>query len=164
MKSLYLIRHAKSSKEDPTLRDFDRPLSERGIHEAAFMAALLKFKHVQPDLIISSPAIRAISTAKNFAKALKFPEDNIQLENSIYEAEPSDLYEIIHQISDQFETVLMFGHNPSLSVFADAYWKESSVNIPTCGIVCFKLASEQWIKFNPDHVTLVKSWSPTDFS
>lgn len=162
MKTLYLIRHAKSSKEDATLRDFDRPLNNRGHNDAEFMAAHLKFLNVQPDLIICSPAKRTLSTAEQFALALQYPLGKIQQELSIYEATPSELYEVIHQIGDSNKIVLLIGHNPSISLFTNGYTKEISTLVPTCSVVHFKSEAETWSKFNPENATFVNLVNPSD--
>ncbi|MFZ4543128.1 MAG: SixA phosphatase family protein [Saprospiraceae bacterium] len=165
MKSLYLIRHAKSSKDDPSLRDFDRPLNEKGHDDAAYMAAYMKFHHVQPDLIISSPAKRAISTCEYFATALNYPLDKIQHEMAVYDASATDLYDVIHAIDNQYQTVLIFGHNPSVSIFTDGYTPELTNILPTCSIVSFVSKSPaDWKKFNPDHAKFANLWSPKDFA
>ena len=86
MKKLYLARHAKSSWKNPDLDDYDRPLNKRGIRDAPFIGKKLKEKNILPDLIISSPAIRAITTAKELAAQMGYPEENIILDENIYEA------------------------------------------------------------------------------
>lgn len=160
MKHLYLIRHAKSSWDSKTLSDFDRPLNERGNLTAPLMAELLKNQGVQPDLLISSPAKRAISTCNYFADILNYPLEKIQQELTIYEAVVDDLYKIIHSIDEKFNTVLMFGHNPSISYFIDQYINDYLPEVPTCGISILNLKVENWKDFNPSNVDFVSLLEP----
>ncbi len=116
MKRLYLIRHAKSSWDDPSLDDFDRPLSKRGKHDAPLMGKLLKQKNIIPDLILSSPAKRAKKTAKKIAKELG--KANIVYLDELYDASSQDLLADIKKISDTYTTVFLIAHNPRLNMLA----------------------------------------------
>ena len=144
MKSLYFIRHAKSSWDDSSLADIDRPLNKRGMRDAPFMAQLLKGKGVQPDLIISSPANRAFITASHFAKALDIAVDDIQVEERIYEAWPDDVMEIVRALPKKHRTVLVFGHNPTFTSIANLFAEDYIVNVPTCGIVHLESSASEW--------------------
>src|SRR5687767_8864433 len=152
MKTLYIIRHAKSSWDDQEIRDFDRPLNERGKRDAPRMARRLKEKSVTPDLMLSSPAKRALSTCKRIAEVLKYPEDNIQTDKDLYHASTDGILRIIKSIDDKHNVLLLFGHNPGLTDFVNDFMetkKNFIDNIPTCGIVCFKIHSDSWkdVKF-----------------
>jgi len=146
MKQLFLIRHAKSSWDNPAQTDFERTLNERGINDAPKMAALLKSKIKNTDFIISSPAVRAFTTAKVFAKHLNYPESKIFSDARIYEASTKHLTEVVLQISDDFETVLLFGHNPGLTNFANYLSAKAIEDMPTCAIVGLELEIEAWSK------------------
>lgn len=160
MKHLYLIRHAKSSWDFQTLSDFDRPLNERGNATASLMADLLKNQGITVDLLISSPAKRAISTCHYFADVFDYPHKKIQQEITIYEAVPDDLFKIIHAIDNQYNTVLMFGHNPTISYFLDQFINDYLPEIPTCAVSIFKLKTENWKDFNPSNVDFVSLLEP----
>jgi phosphohistidine phosphatase len=160
MKHLYLIRHAKSSWDNQTLSDFDRPLNDRGNATAPLMADLLKSQGIKPDLLITSPANRAISTCKFFADAFAYPHELIQQESTIYEAVPDDLYKIIHAIDNRYKTVMLFGHNPTISYFLDQYINDYLPEVPTCGVSIFKLNVENWKDFNPTNVKFVSLLEP----
>ncbi|MCI5081007.1 MAG: histidine phosphatase family protein [Saprospiraceae bacterium] len=147
MKSLYLIRHAKSSWENPTLKDFDRPLNPRGQRDAPFMAKLLKGKCPELDLIVSSPAKRAYTTASIFADAYHIPLDAIQLEKKIYDAYPEDILEIVNELPKNVKTVLVFGHNPTFTTLANLFSDDYLSNLPTCGIVRIDAEIEDWAAF-----------------
>src|SRR6187549_3048441 len=135
MKHLILVRHAKSSWKDSQLDDHDRPLAKRGEHDAPFMAKIFREKKMEPDLIVSSTAVRALTTAKEFAKKLDYKKEKILRLSEIYLAELDDLMEYVKGIDDDFKTVMLFGHNPSFTWFANYLTNGSIENIPTCGIV-----------------------------
>ncbi|MCO4291409.1 histidine phosphatase family protein [Solitalea sp. MAHUQ-68] len=144
MKTLYLIRHAKSDKSISNVSDFDRPLNERGIKDAPSMGKILAKKITQPELIISSPALRAITTAKLFAEQLDYPEERIRLCNEIYEASVSTLLKLVNELGDETSIVIMFGHNPGLTDFFNYLTDNDLLNLPTCGIVKIDFDLESW--------------------
>ena|SRR5688572_28437084 len=146
MKSLYIIRHAKSSWSDPTESDFDRGLNERGKRDAPRMAKRLKEKEIYPYLMLSSPAKRAFSTAKRLAEVLNYSKKNIKTEEKLYHADEDTILSVIHNIKDKHNIVLLFGHNPGLTDFVNTLAAEeiNIDNVPTCGIVAFNLFVESW--------------------
>lgn len=144
MKKLFLIRHAKSSWDEEGLTDFERPLNKRGKRDAPFMASLLNKEKIKPDLIISSPANRAISTAQIFAEELDYPSEKILIEKIIYLSGIKQLEEIVQSIPDSNKTVLIFGHNPSLTYYANHLGNKFIDNIPTCGIVGLEPGDKSW--------------------
>ncbi|MBL7858657.1 MAG: histidine phosphatase family protein [Cyclobacteriaceae bacterium] len=148
MKTLYLVRHAKSSWADPDQADFERPLNERGKRDAPRMAKRLKEKEIHPDLIFSSPAKRALSTSKRMAKILKYPKDGIKTDQKLYHASDDTLLSMIQNLKDKFECVVIVGHNPGLTDFVNSFLSEELDidNIPTCGVVAFKLEIDAWSK------------------
>ena len=144
MKKLYLIRHAKSSWKDLFVDDFDRPLNKRGKKDAPLMGKRLKEKGIKPDLIISSPALRAKTTAQVIAKELGFKE--IVYDEKIYEAEEETLYEIVKNLDSRYKTVFLVGHNPGLNMLAEKLVGLND-NIPTCGVVEIDLDARRLISF-----------------
>lgn len=146
MKTLILIRHAKSSWNDPALDDFDRPLNERGKRDAPRMGKRLKEKRITPDLMLSSPARRAFSTAKKIAKVLKYKKDNIKTERRLYHADEEIILDVIKSVKDKHQVVLVFGHNPGLTEFVNTLQDtgEEIDNIPTCGIAAFQININSW--------------------
>ena len=134
MKTLYLIRHAKSSWKLSNLSDFDRPLKKRGISDAPLMGSVLKQKGVKPDLMVSSPANRAISTAKLVAKELGYPQMEIEQNKGIYHAYITDLLKIVQSIDDKHNTVCLFGHNPGFTDLANFLTGTTIFNVPTSGV------------------------------
>lgn len=143
MKKLFLIRHAKSSWDEPNLSDHERPLSERGKKDAPLMSSILKVKNILPDFIICSTANRAAETANIFAQTLDFKK-TINYDSRIYEATTQNLLEVVSEIDDYFNSVFLFGHNPGLSNFANFICKTSVQNMPTACIVGFELPINKW--------------------
>jgi phosphohistidine phosphatase len=146
MKYLYLIRHAKSSWDNPNQTDFERTLNERGEKDAPMMARLLKSKNILPDLIISSPATRAFTTAEIFAAHLNYISDSIKSDARIYEASTKNLADVIHEVDDNFNTVFLFGHNPGISNFANMISNQHVPDFPTCAVAGFELNIDEWSK------------------
>lgn len=146
MKRLYLIRHAKSSWKNPGLADRDRALNKRGKRDAPFMGNRLKKYNVKPDLIISSPAKRALKTAKIISKEIDFPIKNIVTVESLYGADMLGLVTELQNIDDAFNHVMLFGHNPELTELAEYLTNYRIVNIPTCGIFCMDFNINSWIE------------------
>lgn len=148
MKTLYLIRHAKSSWDDPELGDFERPLNKRGKKDAPNMAKRIKEKRVTPDLMISSPATRAYDTCKEFAKVLDYDKDKIKTDKRLYHANEDQILVVIRDFKDRErddeDVVLLFGHNPGLTEFANLLLNENIDNIPTCGVVEAQLDINRW--------------------
>jgi len=145
MKILYLVRHAKSSWKHPELSDIERPLNKRGKRDAPFIGNQLKEKGVKPDILISSSAVRARKTAEVIAKIIDYPKSKILIDKNIYEASSSELVSIIQGFDDKYDSVMMFGHNPGLTM-VNNYLTDSYIdNIPTCGVVGIRLNSS-WEK------------------
>jgi phosphohistidine phosphatase len=158
-KILYLIRHAKSDWENPLLRDFDRPLSERGLRIAPQMANLLHNKVNEIDAFVSSPAERAFRTATYFAAKFGCEAKDILLEAAIYEASVSTLLHIVRNFDEKYNTICLFGHNPGFTDFANVFGSNFIFNIPTCGII--KIVGKSWQEFMPESGAQVTAqWFP----
>jgi phosphohistidine phosphatase len=146
MKTLYLVRHAKSDKSADSPEDFDRPLNSRGYAEAHKMSLLLKKKNTVPDLIISSPAIRAISTALIFCRNLNYDPKFLSLDKLLYETSAKEYLKCIANIEKQHNTVLLFGHNPMISETAMSLSPDVTEEFQTCGIAGIA-ATNDWSAF-----------------
>ncbi len=138
MKTLYLVRHAKSSWKDKSIIDFDRPLNKRGLHDAPLIGSMLRSKKIDLELIISSPAKRAKETAKILANELVF-KGNILFDEEIYEASLDQLISKIKNLDENLNKVMLIGHNPELTNLANYLSKEFITNIPTCGVVALTI-------------------------
>lgn len=145
MKTLYVIRHAKSSWDDMTIDDFDRPLNDRGKTDAPRMGKRLKEKNIYPGLLLSSPAKRALSTAKRISEALGYSKENIKTDRALYHAGSTQIFSVIKLLPDKFDTVMIFGHNPGLTDFVNDVGRSIDIdNIPTCGVVAFEFNIDSW--------------------
>jgi phosphohistidine phosphatase len=144
MKQLLIIRHAKSDWGDFKITDFDRPLNKRGLKNAPEMAQRLLDKGIIPQLLVSSPAKRAITTAKYFAETLGFSKKEIQEEPAIYEATTSTLLRTINNLDNKYDFIALFGHNPGLTDLAIKLSNFDVANIPTCGMVLIEFPFDDW--------------------
>lgn len=144
MKILYLIRHAKSSWDNQDQTDFERPLNKRGEHDAPLMANILNKKKVEPDLIISSPAKRAFSTALIFAEKLDYNLNSVKTDDRIYEAGMRELMTLVREIDNRNKTVMIFGHNPGLTSFTNLLGDKFIPGMPTCSIVGLEFDATKW--------------------
>ncbi len=144
MKIILLARHAKSSWKYPELEDYDRSLNKRGKRDAPFMGKILEQKYIMPDLIVSSHALRAKLTAEAYAESLGFPIENIILDEELYMAELSGITRLIFSLENSVETVLLVGHNPGLTTFANFIVGSKIDNIPTCGILGVVFSFNDW--------------------
>jgi phosphohistidine phosphatase len=143
MKTLYLARHAKSYWKDQSIPDFDRPLNSRGKRDAPFMGEVLKDKKVKPDLIISSPAKRTKKTAIEIASKIGYSEKKILYNEELYEASSNTIIKVLNKIDEKYNSVMIFAHNPGLTLLNNYISNNYIENIPTCGIVALQL-DKKW--------------------
>ncbi|WP_076792688.1 histidine phosphatase family protein [Chlorobium sp. KB01] len=144
MKTICLVRHAKSNWADAQTGDFDRSLNSRGEHTASLMAAMLKAMGVAADLVISSPANRAISTAELFCEILDYPKEKIVRRMEIYEGRADQILAIIQEMAESIETAVIFGHNPTITEFANLLSAAHMESMETCGMVRIDLEIAMW--------------------
>jgi len=148
MKTLLLVRHAKSDWGSGEFSDFERPLNNRGLHDAPFMAKIIHDKNIIPELIISSPAARALTTAKLFAVEFNYPIESIMKNNTIYNGSTKQLFDIINQTDDAVNTLMFFGHNPDITNLCCLLSGNIFDNIPTTGVVCIDFDITKWRQAN----------------
>jgi phosphohistidine phosphatase len=161
MKKLLLMRHAKSSWDDTNIPDHERPLKKKGRKDAERMGKMLKSKELEPDLIISSTALRAKQTAEIVAESCKCKKEIIFLD-SLYMAEPSDILHAIEKNAKDKKTILVIGHNPGLEAFLQiANGKVES--LPTASIAYLTASVDSWNKLDKgENIKLKKLWRPKD--
>ena len=150
MKTLFLIRHAKSDWGDPTLEDSKRGLNKRGKRNIPIMAKALREKKIKPDLIISSSAKRAKLTAKGLAKELGYDKKILFLKG-LYFCEPSTWFDVIRDIDDKYENIFIVGHNPEITEVTNMLIDDYIDNVPTLGIIGFKVSVKKWKKFEREN-------------
>jgi len=142
-RTLFLVRHAKSSWDDVALPDKERPLADRGKHDAPMMGKRLAKCKVKPDLIVSSPARRALSTAEIFANELDYKAKDIVVDARLYATEAETLLGVIGELSDKLKCVMLFGHNPEFTDLAHRLSSEVTL-MPTCAVAEFTFESKSW--------------------
>lgn len=145
MKTLYLVRHAKSSWAAESQPDIDRPLNERGYADAHAVSKHLHKIIGRPDVIISSPAIRAMSTALIFAGNLRYSKDDILIRTMLYESSKTEYLECLHAIDDGFSSAMVFGHNPVISETAEYLIPRHNEDMPTCCVISVEFLANSWV-------------------
>ncbi|HEY2976450.1 MAG TPA: histidine phosphatase family protein [Burkholderiaceae bacterium] len=143
MKTLFLVRHAKSSWDNPALADHDRPLNARGLRDVVTMGQRLVQRGVKPDALLSSPATRALTTAEHLAKALGIKRKEIVVIDRLYDAAPEDLLSVIQGLGDKPDRVMLVAHNPGLTELAHHLASEIT-EMPTCAIAELAFAVASW--------------------
>jgi len=144
MKTLVLIRHAKSSWKFPELKDVERPLKKRGLKEAPLMGNVLKDLPITPDCILSSPAVRALTTAQLIAGEYGMDASKVMTLPGLYMEPASKLLEAIHTIGNEYNVVFFVGHNPGLHDLAVSLSGENIENLPTGGAFGLEFHCETW--------------------
>ena len=142
MKTLLLLRHAKSSWEDPGLDDFDRPLNERGVKDAKLTGKFARRQMVKPDLVLSSPATRAKNTAELFVAAAGL-KNTLAYDERIYEASARRLLQLLSEFDDAYESVLLIGHNPGFEELFELL-TGATKKVPTASLTCIDLNIDKW--------------------
>ena len=143
MKTLFLVRHAKSSRDEPSLPDTQRPLSARGRHDAPRMGRRLHERGVELDLMVSSPALRALATAKIIARQLHYKRRLIAVDDRLYPGAARELLEVIRGLDESLGRVMLVGHNPGLSELAHRF-ASAIADLPTCAIAEFTFDAGSW--------------------
>jgi phosphohistidine phosphatase len=161
-RTLYLVRHAKSSWLDPQLADFERPLNDRGLRNAPFMGEIMREHKLIPSVIVSSPAARARHTAELVKKGGNFDAEII-FEPKIYEASTNTLREVISNFADSYEKVMLVGHNPGMEGFV-RFVSGSSETMPTASVAVVDLELNSWIDLEAECCTLRHIYRPKELT
>src|SRR4029079_99886 len=146
-KILLLVRHAKSSWDDPSLSDLDRPLNERGKKDAPEIAKRLNGRKIRIDAFVSSPAKRARQTCKYFTKEFDPKKKNVVREPKLYEAGEQSFYEVIEAFKNKWDSVAIFSHNPGITSFANSLTESHIDVMPTCSVFAVKINADKWEDF-----------------
>jgi phosphohistidine phosphatase len=157
MKTLYIFRHAKSSWEDTSLRDHDRPLAKKGVVKTRKIMKFLKQQVKSPDLLLSSTALRAKKTAELVAESFSYPAEKIELSKALYHADSDEIFNVLYSISNEINSVMIFGHNPGFTYFVNQFLRPTIENLPTSGVVCIDFIADKWETINQSefHVNFV---------
>ncbi|MBS1509268.1 MAG: histidine phosphatase family protein [Bacteroidetes bacterium] len=147
MKTLLIIRHAKSDQSFWG-NDFERPLNDRGKRDAPEMAKRVMVRNINPDVLVSSPALRAKKTAMLFAEAMKKDPEAIVYISSLYHAPSREFYEVIKLLNNAHHTVALFSHNPGITYFVNELVNDVTIDdMPTCGIFAIGVHANSWKDF-----------------
>lgn len=144
MKTLYLVRHAKSSWNNSNLSDHARPLNDRGERDAPGMGKRLRKRKPQPTIIISSSAVRAETTATLLAEAIGYPTSDITIDERLYGAEAKDVVSIIHELDNAIDCAMLIGHNPTFTDLINVLSGSQIDNMPTCGMAVLRFPANTW--------------------
>ena len=145
MKRLTLVRHAKSDWSLPGQNDWDRPLNRRGQRDAPEMARRLRSRRLKPDLILASPAVRALTTATVMARELKVPAAQVLQDERLYLAAPPDMLAVIRELGGTARHLMVFGHNPGVTDCANRLSAGDQIdNLPTCGVFTATFDIQAW--------------------
>lgn len=155
MKTLLVVRHAKSSWANSGLSDFDRPLNDRGKEDAPKMAKRLLDKKIKIDCFVSSPAKRAQKTAKLFMKELAAKKEQLILAPILYEASVTNFYKAVESFDDNWDSVALFSHNPGITDFVNGLTGHSIDNMSTCGIFAVSVDIKKWKYFKESDKNLL---------
>ncbi|MCE2495091.1 MAG: histidine phosphatase family protein [Flavobacteriales bacterium] len=148
MKKLFVVRHAKSSWKMAEVADVDRPLKGRGVRDAYNTAEWLAEQGDMPEVLISSPATRALHTALIFAQRMNIPFSDIIIKESIYGADTKHLRQIVASINNEYSSVMIFGHNPTITHFVNHCIEHHIDHVPTTGVACLKFDVTSWAQID----------------
>lgn len=163
MKTLILIRHAKSDWSNPFLADFDRGLNVRGLRDAPMMGKILSRRAIHPDLILSSPARRAQMTAAAIGCELSYSEDAIVYDPALYACDVETIIKRIQNVSEDVDILIVFGHNPELTECLNFLGNVQIENIPTCGAATLRLKEKSWKKIGMHSAELLFFDTPKQY-
>ncbi|WOC39707.1 histidine phosphatase family protein [Polaribacter sp. HL-MS24] len=144
MKTLYIVRHAKSSWEYNGIEDIDRPLSKRGIKDAHLISKFLSEHIDKPDVFISSSANRALHTAVIFCDNLKYPLSNLYIRKQLYSFSDGYLVKTVHALDDNFDAAIIFSHDHGINTFVNKFGNKPIAHVPTCGVIGIQFEEKHW--------------------
>lgn len=152
IKTLYIMRHAKASWDYPELPDYDRPLTESGMINSKKIATELQNRNVSVELIICSYAKRSHDTARIIATGINYPVEQIEVCNDIYEGDTDDFFKLIFQVNDDITSLMIVGHNPTVTQFVNLFVKTRIDILPTSGLFSLNFETENWLDITKSRV------------
>jgi len=160
MKTLYVVRHAKSSWDDSSTPDFERPLNNRGVKDAPKMGQFLAARGIKPDCIVTSTALRARTTAELMAREMGISMVELVLEDGLYEASVSEVLDVVRSFDDSWASAMIFGHNPTFTSFVNTLTQSNIGNVPTCGVAQSRAQADRWTDVGRSPASLVEFFLP----
>jgi|UniRef100_UPI00404866D5 phosphohistidine phosphatase len=156
MKTLYIVRHAKSSWEYNSIEDIDRPLKERGILDAHLMSNFLAETIKKPDVFVSSSANRALHTATIFCHNFGYPLSNLYIKKQLYSFSDGYLVKTIKALDDNFDSAIIFSHDHGINTFVNKYGDKPIAHVPTCGIIGIQFDMKHWKSIKQGKTVLIE--------
>jgi len=144
MKTIYIVRHAKSSWEYEGIKDIDRPLKKRGINDAYLIAKVLDKNIAKPDTFISSCANRALHTGIIFCNVMEFPMANLKISKSLYSFSDGYLVKTIKALDDAYNSAIVFSHDHGINTFVNTFGNKAISHVPTCGVIGIQFDTKHW--------------------
>ena len=161
MKTLFLLRHAKAGNEEPSLPDLRRPLTDQGFHDARLVSEALRQHDLIPEIIVSSDAVRAYTTAFVFVATFEKISGDIVLEHSLYESTVQDYLKVINSIDESFSSCMIVGHNNTISMVVTELLRLNHEGLKTSGVVVITSPAEKWVEFDNHPCKLVLDIDPS---
>ncbi|CAM1368075.1 SixA phosphatase family protein [Tenacibaculum soleae] len=156
MKTLYIVRHAKSSWKYEGVDDIDRPLKERGIKDAHFLSKHLSKKIKRPDVFLSSSANRALHTAVIFCENFKYPLSNLQIKKQLYSFSDGYLVKTVKALDDSFDSAIVFSHDHGINSFVNKFGNKPIAHVTTCGVIGIQFKDKHWKDIKKGNTTLIE--------
>jgi len=156
MKTLYIVRHAKSSWEYDGVQDIDRPLKKRGIKDAYLISKVLASKVDCPNVFISSCANRALHTAMIFSYTFNFPLANMKISKSLYSFSDGYLIKTVKALDDGFNSAIIFSHDHGINTFVNTFGNKPIAHVPTSGVVGIQFKDKHWKNIKKGETFLVE--------
>lgn len=156
MKTLYIVRHAKSSWEYDNIEDIDRPLKKRGIKDAHLLSNFLAKEISKPDVFVSSSANRALHTAVIFCENFEYPLSNLKIKRQLYSFSDGYLVKTVKALDDSFNSAIIFSHDHGINTFVNKFGDKPIAHVPTCGVIGIKFESKHWKDIKRGKTVLVE--------
>jgi len=156
MKTLYIVRHAKSSWEYEGIKDIDRPLKKRGIKDAHLLSKVLSETLVRPDVFVSSSANRALHTAVIFCENFGYPLSNLQIKRQLYSFSDGYLVKTVNALDDSFNSAVIFSHDHGINTFVNKFGNKPIAHVPTCGVIGIQFEDKHWKNIKKGKTILIE--------
>ncbi|CAM1349940.1 SixA phosphatase family protein [Tenacibaculum crassostreae] len=156
MKTLYIVRHAKSSWEYDSVKDIDRPLKERGINDAHLLSKYLAKEINKPDVFLSSSANRALHTAVIFCENFGYPLSNLKIKRQLYNFSDGYLVKTVKALDDSFDSAIVFSHDHGINSFVNKFGNKPIAHVTTCGVVGIRFDTKHWKDIKKGNTILVE--------
>ncbi|WP_428742151.1 SixA phosphatase family protein [Tenacibaculum sp.] len=156
MKTLYIVRHAKSSWEYDSVKDIDRPLKERGINDAHLLSKYLAGEIKKPDVFLSSSANRALHTAVIFCENFGYPLSNLKIKRQLYNFSDGYLVKTVKALDDSFDSAIVFSHDHGINSFVNRFGSKPIAHVTTCGVVGIQFDTKHWKDIKKGNTILVE--------